>query len=277
MYKKSIGVLICYFGEFPWYFEYFIHSCRYNPSIDFLIVTDNFNYRTELPGNVKFVFKSLEDINQLASQKLGIKVNIEFAYKMCDFKPAYGLIFSDLLAKYDFWGQSDIDVIYGDIREFMTDELLEEYNFVSIRHDYTTGCFALYENNAFINNIFKRSKDFTKVFSSNIHYCFDECSFAHDLLSDGESIFDLETEIESFTHIVLSAVQNQELKAHFDFLLIEGLPGRLTFDNGKIIYKRRFEGILYHLYWLKRDYRPEKVRRNIPDKYYISPTQIYFR
>jgi hypothetical protein len=33
--------IITYMGQFPWYFPYFLHSCRYNPTIDFLIFTDN--------------------------------------------------------------------------------------------------------------------------------------------------------------------------------------------------------------------------------------------
>jgi len=37
----QIVLLICWHGNFPWYFPYFLHSCRYNPDIDFLIFTDN--------------------------------------------------------------------------------------------------------------------------------------------------------------------------------------------------------------------------------------------
>lgn len=276
MLKKSIGILICYFGKFPWYFDYFVHSCRFNPSIDFFIVSD-IAYDQELPQNVKIIPKTLDEVSQLASKKLEMDIHIEYAYKMCDFKPAYGLIFSEILAGYDFWGQSDIDIIYGDIRAFMSDELLTENSFISIRHDYTTGCFALYKNIPLINNLFKRSTDFEKVFTNTRHYCFDECNFVHDLLSEGSSIFDIPTEIESFTHVVLKAVEKNELKAHFDFLLIEGLPGKLTFDHGKVLYRQKFEGVLYHLYWLKRDYKPRRRKLKIPDKYYISPNQIYFR
>ena len=33
--EKSIAILTCWYGEYPWYFPYFIHSCVYNPSVDF--------------------------------------------------------------------------------------------------------------------------------------------------------------------------------------------------------------------------------------------------
>ena len=90
--QMTIAVLICYFGKLPWYFNYFIHSCKYNPSIDFIIITDDTDYARKLPGNVKLLYKSLQEINKLATKRLGLNINIKAAYKLCDFKPAYGLI-----------------------------------------------------------------------------------------------------------------------------------------------------------------------------------------
>jgi hypothetical protein len=276
MFSKKIAIVICYFGRFPWYFDYFLHSCQFNLSIDFFIITDINTYDKPLPPNVKFVFKTIDDIVSMASEKLGFPVKIDFSYKLCDLKPAYGLIFSELIEGYDYWGQSDLDIIYGNIRKFITDDMLTLYDFISIRHDYTTGCFALYKNNDFMNNFFKRSKDYKMVFSSVKHYCFDECNFKHDLLTDGASIFEVDAEIESFTHIIKVAEEKQEIKAHFDFILLEGVPGKIRFDNGGVFYKEKFEGILYHLYWLKRVYTPKVVPACIPDNYYISTKKIHF-
>jgi hypothetical protein len=36
---------------------------------------------------------------------------------------AYGEIFANELHEYDFWGFSDIDLIWGNIRNFYTEEL----------------------------------------------------------------------------------------------------------------------------------------------------------
>ncbi len=272
---KKIAILICYYGKFPWYFRYFLHSCSFNKTIDFYIFTDII-YEGDIPQNVKLIKKSVNDIKALASEKLGFEVNIEFPYKFCDYKPAYGAIFSDYIEDYDFWGQSDIDIIYGDIRGFITDDMLNEYDFISVRHDYTTGCFALYRNNDLMNTIFKRSKDYKTVFTTSPHYCFDECSFVQDLLTEGRSIFDIETRVESFTHIIKAAEAEGQIKAHFDFILMEGVPGRITFDKGRIIYKKQYEAILYHLYWLKRCYNPQ-TEAPIPDVYHISAKRIYTR
>jgi len=274
---KSIVLIICYYGKFPWYFAFFLHSCQFNSTIDFFIVTDIINYKKPLPNNVKFVFKSIDDIIEIASKKLGFRVKIDRPYKLCDFKPAYGLIFSDIIANYDFWGQGDLDIIYGNLRTFLNDKMLSSFDFISVRHDYTTGCFALYKNNNLMNNLFKRSKDYEKVFSDPTHFCFDECNFKHDLLTDGTSIFDIDSEIESFTHVIKAAEQIGEINAHFDFILLEGLPGKIKFKNGEIFYKNTFEAIAYHFFWLKRVYHPKRAPKCIDNTYFISQTKIYFK
>lgn len=272
---NTIAIIICWSGKYPWYFSYFIHSCKFNADVDFYIITDNYEQIYDKPINVKKIEKSLEDIEELASSKLGFKVNIDHPYKLCDFKPAYGFIFSDIIKEYDFWGHSDIDVIYGNIRGFLTSSLLRNFDFISLRHDYTTGCFALYKNTPLMNIFFMRSKDYKLVFSSPNHYCFDECNFAWDELAEGKSIFEIKTDIQSFTHLIKEASLKGEIEAHFDFILLEGLTGSVIFDNGRICFKREFEGIMYHLYNFKKVYTPKKTMIKIPNKYYISKTKIY--
>ncbi|QLC64860.1 hypothetical protein LPB248_00765 [Flavobacterium sp. LPB0248] len=276
MKLKSIAVITCWYGDYPWYLPYYIHSCRFNPTIDFYIITNNTEIIPNKPDNVKIIFRELEDIINSASEKLGFKINIDYPYKLCDFKPAYGFLFPEIINGYDFWGQSDLDIIYGDVRDFINQDMLNQYDFISLRHDYTTGCFALYKNNDLMNTFFMRSKDFRRVFSNSEHFCFDECNFAWDELTEGNSIFDINTEIESFTHIIRKAQLTKEINAHFDFILIEGLTGRITFDNGRIYYKNEFEGVMYHLFWFKKNYIPLKKPRKIPDKYYISKKSIYY-
>lgn len=63
-------------------------------------------------------------------------VAIPNSYKLCDFKPTYGLIFSEYIAKYDFWGMGDIDVIYGNIRDFITEDVLNNNDIITVKHDF---------------------------------------------------------------------------------------------------------------------------------------------
>lgn len=37
---KSIIIIVPYFGEFPNYFQLFLNSCKYNESINWVIITD---------------------------------------------------------------------------------------------------------------------------------------------------------------------------------------------------------------------------------------------
>ncbi len=105
MNRKNIVLIIPYFGKLPWYFPYFIHSCKFNSDIDFIILSDI--KLVGLPPNVKYFNYSLEKFRVIASKALGFEVVIEHGYKLCDFKPAYGYIFSNLIEEYDFWGHCD--------------------------------------------------------------------------------------------------------------------------------------------------------------------------
>jgi len=273
--NKSILLLSCYFGKLPWYFNYFVHSCEYNPTVSFLIITDDDTYTKPLPGNVKLIYKTLNDISLLATEKLGFEINIKYGYKLCDFKPAYGIIFSELLKEYDFWGHCDIDIIFGDIRNFITIGLLENYDLVSVRHDWLSGCFLLYKNNEKLNALFLQSKDYRKVFSSDTHYCFDETNFAHDAFTEGKEYHEVHTEIESMMHVVKKMEAANYIKPFFDFYIIEGLPGKLKWENGKMFYGNKYEILFYHLIYFKKQFVPEKKINNIPDTFRISQTKIY--
>ena len=273
--KKSVALIICYFGKMPWYFNYFVHSCEYNPSVDFYIITDNADSRDrKMPNNIKLIYKTLREVSLMAAEKLGFEVNISYGYKLCDFKPAYGFIFSDLLKGYDFWGHCDLDIIFGNIGNFITDELLDNFELISVRHDWLSGCFLLYKNNAKLNTLFLHSKDYKKVFSSDKHYCFDETNFAHHAFTEGKSYREVDTEIESMTHVVKKLESENFIKPFFDFYIIEGRPGKLRWENGKMFYRNKYEILFYHLIYFKNKYLPKKTDIDIPDGFTISPTKI---
>ncbi len=271
----SIAVVTCYFGQFPWYFAYFLHTCKFNPTVDFIIITDQKKTFPNVPKNVIFIERTLEDVVRIATKKLGFKVSIPYAYKLCDIKPAYGYLFSDLLKSYDFWGHGDIDIVYGNIRKFMTSKTLEEYDVISTRHDYITGTFALFRNNRQMNTLFMQSKDYKKVFSSSKHFCFDECNFLWKELQAGKSIYALPYKIESMTHIVRKFHDQGKLKALFDFIIVEGTPGRIKWVKGRIIYRNRFEAMFYHLIGFKVRCQHPIVFQKMPLTIHFSESKIY--
>lgn len=260
---KKIALLNVFIGDFPWFFDYFIKSCSYNPTIDFYVFC-NKTYDKTIPENVSFVYLTLEQFNVLASSKLGLEVSIKNAYKLCDFKPAYGVIFSEYLAKYDFWGICDIDVVFGRIREFMTEIVLSEHDVISVRNDFPTGYFMLFKNERRINHLFTKSKDYKMIFSSPKHFCFDECNFKHNAVSAGYNILEIPCEIESMHHVLVKEQNN--IRVFWDFLIVEGHPGNLKWDEGQLIYKKKYEVLLYHLKFFKSNVNVRKKRPNVLSK-----------
>jgi len=271
---SSIALLTCWFGPYPWYFSYFIHSCSFNPTIDFIIVTDNTDLIEDKPENVRIVYKTLAQIQEVAFHKLGFEVNIGRPYKLCDFKPTYGFLFPEIVGRYDFWGHADIDLVYGNIRNFMTEEILKDNEVITCRHDYISGTFSLFRNNEKVNTLFMKSKDYEKVLSSPDHYCFDECSFLCEVLREGGSIFDYTHLEESMTYVVQDEVNKGRLKAYFDFIIIEGTPGEVKWDKGMVVYKEQYEALLYHLIKFKTECKEHEIRKPIPDSFYFTPNEI---
>lgn len=269
-----IAIVTCWYGPYPWYFSYFIHSCAYNPTIDFIIITDNPQPISNQPANVKIIPKTLEEIKSTASKKVGFTVNIDYPYKLCDIKPAYGFLFPEIIADYDFWGHGDIDVVYGDIRGFMDDEQLNNYDIINCRHDYITGTFCLFRNNQQMNTLFMQSKDYKKVFTSAEHFCFDECNFLWKELENGASIFDYPDNIQSMTWVVKKAEAEGKLKAFFDFIIVEGVPGKIKWEKGKIIFKDLYEAMFYHIIKFKKECKRPKILDPIPDTFYFTPKKI---
>lgn len=273
----KIVLIVIYIGEFPWYFSYFLHSCRYNPSIDFFIYTDNLGIETmDIPDNVKFFNYTLSIFNQEASKALNLEIEVRNSYKLCDFKPTYGTIFYNRIIEYDFWGYCDIDIIWGDIRLFMTEELLGEYDIISARHDYLTGCFALYRNNESMRTLFKQSKDYVKVFLSKEYSFFDETSLGFEGFGKGLHYSLIKTEVESMTHVVRKLEELGIIRPYFEFQIIEGLAGNMIWDNGILTYRRKFESMCYHMIKFKHIYSEElDLLKKIQNRFRIGRKRIY--
>ena len=268
--------IIPYIGKYPWYYPYFLHSCRYNPTVDFVIITDNENFDFEIPANVKIIPLSIDQFKVKASKALEFEVAVEYGYKLCDFRPAFGYIFSDLITDYDFWGYCDVDVIFGNIRSFMVNKLLSEYDIISARHDYLTGCFALYRNNSYMRELFRQSKDYRKVFTDPRNFFFDETNFAFEDFAKGLHYNQIKTEVESMTHVVRRLDEEKKLKAYFEFQIVEGFAGNMLWKEGTLIYKKQFDVMLYHLVRFKRKYSESlDLCRTIPDEFRIGKVKIY--
>lgn len=69
------------------------------------------------------------------------------AYKICDFKPTFGHVFSDYLYDYDYWGYIDPDAIVGNLDSYLSAENLENHDVISggeKQSDWISGALSQY-------------------------------------------------------------------------------------------------------------------------------------
>jgi hypothetical protein len=120
---RSIRIIIPWFGPWPAWMRCFIESCRWNPTVDWLLFGDA-PPPDDLPPNLRIVTIGFADYRGLVASRLGINLEWTDAYKLCDVKPALGFIHEPAIAGYDYWGYGDLDVIYGNIRHFFKPQVL---------------------------------------------------------------------------------------------------------------------------------------------------------
>jgi hypothetical protein len=98
---------------------FFLNSVSKSKIIDVIFITD-LPQNHQSFSNIRYIHMSLENVKMLAETTIGIDIALDDPYKLCDFKPAYGLIFQDLIRDYSHWAYGDIDAIYGrDIDHFV--------------------------------------------------------------------------------------------------------------------------------------------------------------
>lgn len=258
----SIGIMAVYFGKLPASFKVWLKSCENNPSIDWFFITD-YNYDEVIPSNVKIIKMEFEEIKEKIKNKLDLNVKIPNPYKLCDYKPTYGLIFEELLKSYDYWGYCDIDLIFGDIRKFITNDILEQYEKILVK-----GHLTLYKNNAFNKQAFmlKGAKaDYKKVFQNNTHFGFDEKNGV-EMIYDNNRILQFKEELMldiSTKQLELKSI-NKNRRGQ-SFLWKDGKIYRVFLDCGKVM----FEEYMYIHYQKRKVLINCEVKNNI-DSVFIT-------
>src|SRR5271168_1074833 len=118
MPAPNITLIGIYFGRLPFYAPLFFKSAGANAGIDFFIITDRYP-PCALPPNVRLLRINRTAFERLASEKLGHPMRLDSPHKLCDYKPAYGRIFSDYLRRSNYWGHIDFDIVWGNIPRFL--------------------------------------------------------------------------------------------------------------------------------------------------------------
>ena len=178
---KSIAYIVPYFGALPRNFALWLKTCEMNDTINWIIFTNDrtsYNY----PTNVKVVYCEFDSIWWICSDGSCLSCfkflfnsvwNIDSYWCLSLFKSAYGEIFEEYLEGYDFWGHCDVDLMWGDIRKFITDDILDRYEKIGFQ-----GHSTLYKNNKEVNSRYKtiipKKINYIDVFSGKTKYSFDE-------------------------------------------------------------------------------------------------------
>lgn len=178
--RSSICLLRWCFGEFPPFMDCILRSCAGNPDIDWLILTDNPSTRN-FPPNVRSRRTSLEELRDLFSSKLGFRANIPRRDLLVTFKPAFGFFFEEELRSYDFWGHCDFDMIFGDLRKFLREDILSVHDKILGR-----GHLTLYRNTPKVNRYFMLEApgcpNYREAFQNPLVGQFDEWHGIHPIL-----------------------------------------------------------------------------------------------
>lgn len=168
----KILILIPYFGKFPNYFRETLLSMKNNAKIDWLFITDQvFDVDS---SNIIIVSKTFEEFKKMVKEKIG--TDLASAYKICDYRPSFGIIFSEYIRNYDYWGHCDLDLIFGNLD--IVCKIAEENIYDKI---FEFGHLSLYRNNPLVNNAYKNSVitpslniDFRDILNNPYNLVFDE-------------------------------------------------------------------------------------------------------
>lgn len=272
---KSINIIIPYFGRLPNYFQLWLESVRYNPTIDFTLLTDD-KSEWDYPQNVHVVYSTFTDIQQRVHIKLSNNCNIDKPYKLCDYKPAYGYLFSDIIGDYDFWGFCDVDLIFGNIRRFVTEVIMEQYSRV-----FSLGHLTLIRNERKYNEAFMQKVDgclyYEDVFSTEASCYFDECfrpgtstdiwkSIFPDEMYENKNVID--DILIPLPHCRLNFVEanHPQKSTGLYFLYDKGKLQRCYLMGNRSIKE---ESLYVHL-----QKRPMQICTNIYDKFVIIPDRF---
>jgi hypothetical protein len=174
-----VRLVVPHFGERPSYFPLVLRSMACNPDVHWLLLTDR--PVPEAPPNVEVRVGTFGDLAARVRGHFDFEVSLERPYKLCDFRPAFGEIFREELLGYDFWGHSDLDVVFGRIREHLPPEAFEADKILF------QGNFALYRNTPEAAGWFRHevgSVSYREAFTSPDAMHFDEWAGIYYIVED---------------------------------------------------------------------------------------------
>lgn len=277
---KSITIINIQIGQYKNYFPLFLNSCINNPTINFLLVSDQKIKCSDAP-NLIIKYMCFDEIRTRICDLFDFPINLSSAYDLCDYKVTYGELFANELKNTEFWGFCDTDLIFGDIRRYITDEILDAHDKILIR-----GHFTLFRNDAIINTIYRRKlkngiERYKDVFmDAGVHH-FDEgmpyltnginTLFADYIgwnrVYDAAIFMDLDVESFHFINADFKEEDEENRKAKNSYFYYNhGRLFRVNCDGTEEEYM--------YIHFQKRKMDIRHIREAAIDEYYIVPNRF---
>ncbi|TVP75358.1 MAG: hypothetical protein EA353_14090 [Puniceicoccaceae bacterium] len=195
------------------------------------------------PNNVILHKYTLADFRACVIDRLRLDGNFVEPYKLNDFKPAYGLLFEEYIAGYDYFGWGDIDVIFGRVDHFLKD-LLGKWEVLSFSEFLPSNHFLLLRNTHRNRSLFQQIENYRTLLQSPDHQAMDDVAFSSVLMSQPNVWFE---ELHSTPHIHWRTW----LDGTFNF------PTRWTWNNGQLTNNLDigYEFLYFHFMVWKGGYR----------------------
>ena len=140
------------------------------------------------------IARVIDEIKNEFHRILDFEFSLEMPYKLCDFRPTYGQVFSQEINGYKYWGYCDSDVLFGDLSHFL-DPLMERgYDKI-----FAAGHLTLYkntmENNLRYKKTYKGKSQIERVYKSKENTGFDEAYYDQGnihriFIEDSASVFE---------------------------------------------------------------------------------------
>lgn len=271
---SNICLMMPYLGRVPPSFDLFLKGAAHNPGITVHWLTDQ-NYDGDLPPNILMHRTTLDAIRSKAERNLNTKISLNYAYKLCDLKPALAAIFPELVEGYDFWGWGDFDVIWGDIESAVRSKIDHGQDVITFHNLWLSGAFTLFRNTPLLNRAFERHSQWKDIFASDEHLSFGECSRRWSEHTEAGDLARIDIHPTCFTRIIYLLGESGQLKCSFEHRIKEWILEAeiIEVDHPARSIRSLDDGTQFPLFhWVLKSTWPAFTlpERNSPDRFYIT-------
>lgn len=244
-------IISCYFGKLPTWITLWLKSCKENPDFEFLLVTDD-RRKLELPKNVAIHYTTLVALREEFQKNFDFTISLHTPYKLCDYKPIYYLVFEEYIRDFDYWGHCDLDMVFGDLKQFLFRPMKQRYDKIG-----SYGHLTLYRNTNIDKKIYSLPGspfNYKTVFSSPQSFGFDEMR--------GINLIALQNDIKWY-QIGHDQIADKFSVEGYDELLLHHMK---NFTGQKLVY---YMGKIYQIYTEKEGIKLKELMY-----YHFSQTDL---